>query len=96
MPYLLLFTDNFQLLTGILSMGSISMMDCRAKYTSRCQILNLYKPIFYVLQIQNVDYVKSLKDLDILVDTFEKKRDIIKSVDSWHKELKVKSRIPKR
>ena len=51
---------------------------------------------FYVLQIQNVDYVKSLKDLDILVDTFEKKTDIIKSVDSWHKELKVKSRIPKR
>eukprot|EP00090_Calanus_glacialis_P022071 TRINITY_DN34049_c0_g1_i2.p1 TRINITY_DN34049_c0_g1~~TRINITY_DN34049_c0_g1_i2.p1 ORF type:complete len:564 (-),score=121.57 TRINITY_DN34049_c0_g1_i2:171-1631(-) len=40
------------------------------------------------IYLKNVDYVKSLKDLDILVDTFEKKRDIIKSVDSWHKELK--------
>ena len=41
------------------------------------------------LWIQNVDYAKSLKNLDTLVDTFEGGRDIIKAVDSWHTEFKV-------
>ena len=39
---------------------------------------------------KNVDYVKSLKDLDTLVEIFENNRDVIKSVDSWHTEFKVK------